>query len=112
ATGDDAWDRAARRARHGHGRPAVGGRAVAELAVAVRAPAVDLAVRTVGAGVIAPGRDAREHDARRCLHHHGSRAVRRRAVAEPAVEVVAPAMELADRALGAGVIVPGHDALV
>jgi hypothetical protein len=85
-------------------------RAVAELAVAVVAPALDAARRGDGAGVGAAGGDRRDAG-RQAGDIDGRRAVCGGVVAELAVEVPAPTLDAAARREGAGVIGAGSGGL-
>src|SRR6267378_13908 len=82
-------------ARDWHGRRAVGGRAVAELALPVESPAECAAAAINATGVTAPrAYRGEDYPARHC---HGHRAVGSRAVAEFALPVESPAERLAAR---------------
>ena len=91
------------------GRRRVGGRPVSQLAVAVVAPGVDVAVAAEDQAVVQTGGDCRAVASAR--HRDGDRRVlvRRGAVTELAVVVVPPRVDGACRAYGQAVVAAGSD---
>src|SRR5258706_5837098 len=86
-----------------HGRVALDGRAVADLAVGVVAPALDAAAGGQGAGVEVAGCDGADA-AGEPADVHGCETLGGGAIAQPATAVVAPALDAAAGGQGAGVI--------
>src|SRR5690606_2389863 len=93
--------------RHGHRRAAVRRRAVAEVAVRVRTPAIDCAAGRE------PAREADAHvdglETVPTRYRHGHLAAGHAAVPQLAVDVEAPAEGLTGRGDAAGMMVPGSD---
>src|SRR5258706_271393 len=77
-----------------HGRVALDGRAVADLAVGVVAPALDAAAGGQGAGVVAAGCDG-HHAAGERADIDGRAALGGGGIAQPTKSVVAPALDAA-----------------